>query len=352
MPYNEFFLKTRANYNIAILCWAPETEGIDPGKSYFVAKGFFNHVNAIGKILYSFNPDIVHVHSMFQAVTFVIASLLFNPKMLRRSILTIHSSFNVFRFQHQLSLLGAAPFFSRVVACGKSSYESIPEWFRKILGGKLGYIQNGVDFDRIKAAKNDADQRGLSHDPALSFICVAALNENKNQKLILNAIASRKMRGENFSLTIVGDGPLGRELKRKTEELSLEDKVIFTGLIPRKRVFELLLHHDIFISASRGEGLPVSLLEALAAGCFPITSSISPHLEVTSQLPMHIESFHPEDSEGLADLMQRCIRIGRKRIKDMREALITTTVTKFSIKATLFEYHKVYMSILKEKGNA
>ena len=65
-------------------------------------------------------------------------------------------------------------------------------------------------------------------------------------------------------LLLVGDGRLRADIEKKIQQLHLEDKVILTGV--RNDVAELLQAMDVFVFPSIYEGLPVTIIEAQAAG--------------------------------------------------------------------------------------
>ena len=69
---------------------------------------------------------------------------------------------------------------------------------------------------------------------------------------------------EDYELLMVGSGPEEGRLKRLSKELGLSEKAVFTGF--RHDVPEILAQTDIFVVSSLSEGLPTSLLEAMAAG--------------------------------------------------------------------------------------
>ena len=65
-------------------------------------------------------------------------------------------------------------------------------------------------------------------------------------------------------LILVGDGELKKDIEQKVKEYGLEDKVIFTGVI--SDVSDIMQAMDVFVFPSNYEGLPVTLIEAQAAG--------------------------------------------------------------------------------------
>jgi glycosyltransferase involved in cell wall biosynthesis len=77
-----------------------------------------------------------------------------------------------------------------------------------------------------------------------------------------------------LSLTVAGDGPDLIRLKGKIAAHELGGSVRFCGAVSRDSVPSLMLTHDAFLFPSIYEGLPITLLEAMAAGCVPVASRI------------------------------------------------------------------------------
>jgi glycosyltransferase involved in cell wall biosynthesis len=82
-----------------------------------------------------------------------------------------------------------------------------------------------------------------------------------------------RLEGMPVRLTVAGEGPDFAELKRRCGKLM--DKVEFLGRVSADSVPGLLAGHDAFLMTSRYEGLPYTLIEALAAGCVPVASRIA-----------------------------------------------------------------------------
>lgn len=98
------------------------------------------------------------------------------------------------------------------------------------------------------------------------FIHVARYHEQKNQKLLIEAFNELDRKGKDFSLLVIGDGfsqGPGAELKSQAC-----DKIHFLGL--KNNVADYLYCSDAFCLTSIYEGLPISLLEAMACGVVPI----------------------------------------------------------------------------------
>jgi len=108
----------------------------------------------------------------------------------------------------------------------------------------------------------------------LRAITVARLVHQKGLDILLLAVASlpRELK-ERFSLAVVGDGPLLEEMKTLRSRLDITGQVQFFGW--RQDISDLLPEFDLFILASRSEGQPFALLEAMAAGIPVIASAVS-----------------------------------------------------------------------------
>lgn len=101
------------------------------------------------------------------------------------------------------------------------------------------------------------------HTP-LRFISTSQLNADKGHKDVLEALAELKKQGYAFEYHIVGTGRIEAELKNLATDLDLADRVIWHGF--QKDVRSFLRKADVFLLPSYREGLPNTLLEAMAEG--------------------------------------------------------------------------------------
>ena len=96
------------------------------------------------------------------------------------------------------------------------------------------------------------------------------LTEGKGINYLLQAMPDIIKKFTDITLVIAGDGPAADKLKKQTVELGITRNVLFLG--PRLDIPELLKVFDIYVLPSLSEGLPMVLLEAMAAGC-PIVAT-------------------------------------------------------------------------------
>lgn len=164
-----------------------------------------------------------------------------------------------------------------LIVINKEDYESAQR-FQLRRGGHL-YKIPGVGLDRsrfhpLSEQKRKEYRQGMGIGERDFFlISVGELNENKNHKVILEALAKMKRRGQDLShikYAICGDGFFRDRLRRWIMELGLKDTVILYGY--RRDVPKIIGCADAMAFPSKREGLGMAGLEALAMGV-PVLAS-------------------------------------------------------------------------------
>jgi glycosyltransferase involved in cell wall biosynthesis len=142
----------------------------------------------------------------------------------------------------------------------------------------IALIPNGVDTARFAPSESREKKRQLRiskqlPEQDLLIGCVAALRPVKNHRGLLQSFAEATQRSSfPVRLVLVGDGPLAGDLKAQTQELGIQNQVIFLGW--RSDVPELLQCCDVFVLNSQTEGLSYALLEAMASGLPAIATAV------------------------------------------------------------------------------
>ncbi len=141
--------------------------------------------------------------------------------------------------------------------------------------GRTTVIVNGIDVGRIRALR-PLSRAGLGLEPgALVAGTVARFDPVKGLDVLLDAFA--RLPAPEARLLIIGDGPESRRLRARAERLGIDRRVVFAGLVPdAARCLPAL---DLYVSASRGEGLPLSLLEAMACGVPIVATRVAGHVD-------------------------------------------------------------------------
>jgi len=123
---------------------------------------------------------------------------------------------------------------------------------------------NGIDTKRYRDA--DPADSPISKKPGEKFIIsVARLSPEKRQKALIEALPHISDR--NVALVLTGGGPYEQDLRRRSEELNVANRVIFTGMQPSDKVASLLKQADVFSLASyHFDNQPMTFLEAASSG--------------------------------------------------------------------------------------
>jgi len=153
---------------------------------------------------------------------------------------------------------------------------------RGVLNNKLTIIPMGVQVD---LHQKDSDVEHLKSEynitSKFSLLFIGRLAEKKGLKFLIKAMTRIALANKDVTLIICGNGPLRKELKQQVSDLKLEDFVKFTGYITDNEKLDYLKLSDILIVPSivtesgDTEGLPVVILEGLAAGKPIIVSDVS-----------------------------------------------------------------------------
>jgi glycosyltransferase involved in cell wall biosynthesis len=133
---------------------------------------------------------------------------------------------------------------------------------------------------------------------------VGNFTAKKAQGDLLLATAELALQHAELTLVLVGSGPLEATLRSQVEALGLERNVIFTGM--RDDVYELLPAFDVFVLSSRFEGLPISLLEAMAAGVPPVATRVGgiPEVIVDGVSGLLVEAGAPDQlTKSVAEVL-------------------------------------------------
>jgi glycosyltransferase involved in cell wall biosynthesis len=142
--------------------------------------------------------------------------------------------------------------------------------------GKISIFPMGVDEVLLEAGrKREANLTGRN----FTILSNRNLLPIYNVSLLIRAIPMVINEEPEVRFLIAGEGSERENLEREARSLNIEKAVQFIGRIPHKDMADLLGRIDIYISTSLYDGTSVSLLEAMAAGAFPIVTNIPANRE-------------------------------------------------------------------------
>ena len=131
---------------------------------------------------------------------------------------------------------------------------------------RITVVPNGVDLDRFRPR----DHSSLPNDPPV-IAFVGRLMTNKGPEVFMEALLALHRDGIRFKAVYLGDGPMRCELERRA--MALQGAVDFRG--HSHNVDAELRRADLLVRPSLTEGMPLSVLEAMASGVCVVASDIA-----------------------------------------------------------------------------
>lgn len=237
------------------------------------------------KIILEGNYDIVHCHTPIGGALTRIVKMK-NPDIKSKIIYTAHG----FHFYKGAPLKNWLFFYSvenilsrytdKLITINEEDYN----YSKKMHAKENIYIPGvGIDLDKFKECSSTEMERKKQELDIpvnnLVLLSIGELSERKNHRVVIEAL--RKLKEINVTYIICGQGALLNELKMLAAKYNLENNVKFLGF--RRDINEICNIADIFIFPSLQEGLPVSIMEAMACGLPVIGSKIRGNTDLIDQ---------------------------------------------------------------------
>jgi len=234
---------------------------------------------------------------------------------------------------------------ARAVACSAAVARSFEPLIAA--GRTMQVIANGIETTPATVpppAAREALRRSLGAAPDdVVFAVIGRLAEQKGHRYLLTAFAALvREHGVGARLVVLGEGELRPSLERQAAEVGIADRVLFAGL--RSDVPALLPGIDAVVFSSLFEGLPVALLEAMAAGRCIVATAVPGIVEaVRDQREAVIVPIG--DVDGLAAGMLRAVRTPglAQRLGDAARARF---LAEFTAERMVARYAAVYEDVL------
>ncbi|OGL18417.1 MAG: hypothetical protein A3K12_17415 [Candidatus Rokubacteria bacterium RIFCSPLOWO2_12_FULL_71_19] len=150
--------------------------------------------------------------------------------------------------------------------------------------GRSRVIVNGIDAARVRALAGERPlpREALGLPPgALVIGTIARFDPVKALGVLLEGLPALAGRFPSVALLLVGQGGEERALRARATALGVHRRVVFAGAIPDAA--RCLPAMDVYVSASLGEGLPLTLLEAMACGLPVVATRVPGHVDVVEE---------------------------------------------------------------------
>jgi colanic acid/amylovoran biosynthesis glycosyltransferase len=223
-----------------------------------------------------------------------------------------------------------------VVTISEANRRLLAGWYGAPAEAKTVVIHCGADPLVFAPPTGRGDDPSVAAPPTrdgpASLVSVASLQPQKGHRILVDACAILRDRGRALRCTLVGEGEERPAIEAQIDALRLGDVVTLLGTQPRDRVVAIVDAADVVVQASivlpsgKTEGIPVALMEALAAERAVVASAVSgiPELVVDGVTGLLVP---PGDATALADAIERLLddpelraRLGRSgRVKVLKE---------------------------------
>jgi glycosyltransferase involved in cell wall biosynthesis len=303
----------------------------------FDTKIFFE----VHRVLSGFKPQVVHNH-LHALYTLLPSSLINRIPVL---IYTIHSladqeAKGLHRFINRMAFakLGVVP-----VSISKAVLQSVHDIYGEV---DSPVIYNGIDAGKYSLSGSQPQklrEQFCIPENAFVFVNVASFRSLKNHRLLVYAFRDVLQYFPSSFLILVGEGELRQETSVLVEELGISNRVLFTGI--RSDVAQILNACDCFVLSSDWEGLPISILEAMASGRPVIATNVGgvPELISSSENGLLVAMGDRQQLESaMIELLQNPARA--KRMGE-RGKLIANG--RFNVHKMAKQYGELYMRILR-----
>lgn len=252
----------------ADLCKEAEKIGIPTKIFKAYGKINFSAVKQVKEYLLKDKINILHTHGYKTDIIGLLASRGVDCKL----VTTPHGwskdagfKLRVYEVADQL----AFHFFDAVVPLSEEIYNDLS--CIPFLKKKLHLIKNGVDLKDVISVRNiSAELEKWRANNYFIIGYIGQLIQRKGLDILLRAVS--KLKGVEWRLALVGEGPEKANLVRLSADLNIEDKIRFFGF--REDRISFLRGFDIFALPSRLEGVPRCLMEAMAINIPIIASDI------------------------------------------------------------------------------
>ena len=264
---------------------------LPPLPGTFVLRGLLGVVLGVRHLTRrGFRPDIVHAHVYSTGPAALLAARILRVPL----VLTEHYSGLALGDVKGLSRLAATVVYRAAdLVCAPSA--SLREKLEEI-----------APKTAVRVVPNPVDSRLFSPHPrptevtpgVIRAIAVASLVPVKGLATLIDALALAVRQEQELRLSVIGDGPLTFELRRRAHEAGVRDRIDFRGRIPREAVADAMRNADFMVLPSKWETFSVAAAEALCSGLPVLATRVGALPELVDESSGRLVA--PSDPSSLA----------------------------------------------------
>jgi hypothetical protein len=275
---------------------------------------------------------VFHVHNPSLFIVALFIKLFFKRNFL---VTNLHNDWRFFKWHQKIGLRILSIVSDKFITVSYSIRETIPAYIgKKLEGGVVCSIPNGIDSKKL-------DQYKINNHRDKSAIIIARMVPQKNCFFILDMLSKASFVEK---IIWVGDGYQKSMIVEHAKLLGLNDKLSLVGVVTREQVYKLLIDSNVYIAASKWEGIGVANLEAAALGCYPFLSDIPPHREIAENIGIDVYSLN--DTDAWVASLSRFFDAKLSVQAAKREKVSRLTKDKYNLLSAARKYIKIYFDFL------
>ena len=197
-------------------------------------------------------PDLILLHN-FQFMPTLLYKIIFKKKV----IYINHQSQNFLKIKSFINIIISFIFFDCIIFVNKKKSLYFKKKFN-IFKDKIYHIPNSVDVNFFKNKNRKINKKQFIIGMA------ARLDVGKRHELIIKALNHPKLKSFNLIFFIAGEGERKNYLKSLICQEKLKNKVIFCGSLDQQKMKIWYKKLNLYVHATNGEGMSISILEAMS----------------------------------------------------------------------------------------
>jgi glycosyltransferase involved in cell wall biosynthesis len=296
----------------------------------------------LAKILRMERPDIIHSHN---TAAFLDAVPAYCLSPCRALIHTDHTRKFPDKRRYMIAERIASIFADRIVAVSEETRQNLMK-YEHICGRKIMVINNGIEKERYDIKSDPSSEKKRLDLDRFDFIVGlgVVLREQKGIRYLIEAAPAIIKKYPKTGFVIAGDGPLRSQLEKLTQDYGVKGNFVFLGA--RKDIPEILQTLDLYVLPSIWEGMPLCILEAMAARKCILATCVG-------GVPLAIRDGQegklvpPRDSEKIAGAIME-LRENEAMRRYLASRAYQRFLAQFTVESMTKHYEQLYLETLHQ----
>ncbi len=295
------------------------------------------------------NLDIVHTQHPYAVGGF-------GMKMARQRgipiVLTSHSQYE--QFSHYVPfnqkivkhvIRAGVKEFAKKCDCIIAPSPSIKKMLKKHyrIRTRMEVVPNGIDFTLFKIKDGKKIRKKYSLIKGKTLLYSGRLSKEKRVVFLIKAMTSIAKTEPQTKLLIVGDGPDKARLQKMIKRNKLQNNIVLTGLIPHTEMPRYYCAADIFVTGSKSEVHPLTIIEAMATGAVPIAVRAPGSMDIIKN---NFDGLLTKDNPATF-ARKVLVLLENKKERKMLQQNAKKTAKKYSIPETTKRLINLYESLIR-----